>query len=147
MVNALHLGYGKIVPLNRRSNHLPTRGIGCSEGYDTSQMVIQHIERIAPSIPDATPSQFQNEAAAEKMISAFAEKCNSPYTSKIVQKLHEFIITAKQDVIKISVVRRTKQPAEDIPIVDGHHVTEERMYAPHNPAGQSFGKSADLAVL
>ena len=70
----------------------------------------------------------------------------SPFKSKIVQKLHEFM-TAKQDVMNIALARRTKQPPEYIPIVDGHHVTEERKYAPHNPAGQSYGKGADLAVL
>jgi hypothetical protein len=68
LVNTLHLGYGEVVPLNRQSNCLPTRGIGCSDGY--ANRMNQQIEFKVPSIPDATPSQFQNEAAAENMISA-----------------------------------------------------------------------------
>ena len=73
LVNALHLGYGEIVPLNRKSNGIQTRGIGCSIDYDTRLKIIQHIEGIAPSIQDATASLFLNEAAAENMIYAFAD--------------------------------------------------------------------------
>ncbi len=36
---------------------------------------------------------------------------------------------------------------QDFPIISGHYVTEERKYDPQNPAGQRFGKGADLAVL
>ena len=106
LVNALHLGYGEIVPLNRIANNLETRGIGCSIEYETRSMVIHQRELTAPTIPDATPSLFLNEAAAENMINAFADKCNSPFKDKIVEKLHEFIISAKQDVIRIAVARR-----------------------------------------
>ena len=116
--------------------------------YDTRMMVIQQREQMAPSTPDAIPNPFLNEADtadAKNKISAFTEKCNSPFKSKTDEKLHEFT-DAKKDVISIALVRRDK-PTEDIPTVDGHPVEEEREYAPHNPAGPRFGKGADLAVL
>ena len=81
------------------------------------------------------------------VISAFAKICMSPYRLKIVRKLQEYIITAKQDVLKIALVRREHKLTQDITIVIGHLVANGRMYDPQNAAGQSFGKGADLAVL
>jgi hypothetical protein len=61
LVNALHLGYGEIVPLNRKSNGLPTRGIGCSTYVYISKMIFEQIELKGPSIPGATSSVFLND--------------------------------------------------------------------------------------
>jgi hypothetical protein len=151
LVNALHLGYGDPVPLNRQCNDLIKRGIGCSIEYETRLRVIHQRELTAPTIPDATPSLFLNEADtadATNMINAFADICKSPFKFEIVKKLKEIIITAKQDVISIALARR-EQPIPAIPFVDEkcHLVAKGRWYDPLNPAGQSYGKGADLAVL